>query len=534
MKTRFLSILLSLCMLLTFLSATAAATNVLYSGTCGESATWKITDDGVLTISGTGTVTDLLPYEGRNEQNKLVHTIVIEEGITAIEHHAFCRYAELEYVEEILYLPDSLESIGDSAFAGNTHLKEIHFGSGLKWIGSNAFMEDSGLESIVLPESLEELGRGVFTGCSALKTAAVPGGIRWLRHSCFAYCTALESVYLGDGIDTIWNNAFIHCTSLKEIRFPSTLWKLRDGAFSGCTGLETLTLPYVERVSNNCFKNCTGLKTVTLGAGTESIGKDAFSGCKSLETIYIPTSVYAIEGGAFSGCASLRDAYFVGTEDALDALRVAPDANDPLLEAHIQLIPAMPDPVFGFFDMPVQDNWAYPGIAFCLENGLMNGMGGGYFQPAGTTTRAQLVTILWRVLGEPEASAPAPFTDLTQDWYREAVAWAAENNITNGTSTTTFSPDAPVTREQMVTIFYRMCRDYLELDVSSAAALDSFPDSASVSPWAQDAMQWAVAVKLISGVGDGSGHASLQPQGSATRAQIATVMRNFVTAFHTD
>ena len=83
----------------------------------------------------------------------------------------------------------------------------------------------------------------------------------------------------------------------------------------------------------------------------------------------------------------------------------------------------------------------------------------------------------------------------------------------------------------MVTIFYRMCRDYLKLDVSLAASLGSFPDSASVSPWAQDAMQWAVAVKLISGVGDGSGNATLQPQGSATRAQIATVMRNFCNAF---
>ena len=86
----------------------------------------------------------------------------------------------------------------------------------------------------------------------------------------------------------------------------------------------------------------------------------------------------------------------------------------------------------------------------------------------------------------------------------------------------------------MVTIFYRMCRDYLELDVSPAANLASFPDNGAVSAWAADAMQWGVAVKLISGVADGRGGVTLQPQGSATRAQIATVMRNFISAFQDD
>ena len=248
----------------------------------------------------------------------------------------------------------------------------------------------------------------------------------------------------------------------------------------------------------------------------------------------LPDTVRWIKCGAFSNTRNLTDLYYAGTVDQLRRMRIDGDGNEQLEYVAVHLIPCMPDPVFGFYDLPEPDNWAYPGIAFCLENELMNGMGGGYFQPNETTTRAQLVTILWRMMGEPEASSPAPFTDLTQDWYRGALAWAAENNITNGTSATTFSPDTPVTRAQMVTIFYRMCRDYLKLDVSPSVSLDSFPDSASVSAWAQDAMQWAVAVKLISGVGDGKGNATLQPQGSATRAQIATVMLNFVTAFSDD
>ena len=577
MKKRIWCILLSLCMVLSLLPVTAGAANVLYSGTCGESATWVITDDGVMTISGTGTVTSPLPQEGANERNKHVKTIVVEEGITAIDSNAFVTFAELEYPEEALYLPDSLESIGENAFAGHRALREIHFGNGLTDIGSDAFMHCSSLQSLELPDSLLWLGTSAFSGCTSLKTVVVPGSVQELPQGCFSACSALESVVLQDGIRSIGMHAFGFCSALKEIQFPTTLTELNNGAFYGCTGLETMILPYVSRVPDQCFKNCTGLTTLVLADGTSSIGADAFAGCAKLETVYLPDSVALIDHGAFSscgalkeirlptkllvipesmfayctslesvifsnttqyieknaftGCLSLQDVYYAGTESELGAIQISQTGNNPLFDADVYLIPAMPDPVFGFFDMPARNNWAYPGIAFCLMNGLMNGMGGGYFQPAGTTTRAQLVTILWRMMDEPKASSPAPFTDLKQDWYREAVAWAAENGITNGTSATTFSPDTPVTREQMVTIFYRMCRDYLEFDVSPSVSLESFPDSASVSPWAQDAMQWAVAVKLISGVGDGKGNATLQPKGSATRAQIATVMLNFVNAF---
>ena len=234
---------------------------------------------------------------------------------------------------------------------------------------------------------------------------------------------------------------------------------------------------------------------------------------------------------AFENTPNLKEIYYAGTEAQLSGIRVGQEGNEQLESVDIYLIPAMPDPVFYLYDMPAPDNWAYPGIAFCLYNGLMKGTGGGYFQPNSYTTRAQLVAILWRLMGEPKPESPAPFTDLTQDWYRDAVAWAAENNITKGTSATTFAPDEYVTREQMVTIFYRMCRDYLGFDMSPSASLDKFPDNGKVSGWAVDAMKWGIAVKLINGAADGSGNVYLVPQGNAIRSQVATVMLNFVTAF---
>ena len=186
----------------------------------------------------------------------------------------------------------------------------------------------------------------------------------------------------------------------------------------------------------------------------------------------------------------------------------------------------MPDAVYGFFDMPDESEWSYEGISFCLDSGFMNGMGDGYFQPNGTTTRAQLVTILWRMCEEPAAEKTADFMDTQDHWAKDAISWAAENGIVNGVGEGLFAPDAPITREQLVTIFHRFCKEYLEMDVSQTQALDTFPDAGSVSDWAQDAMQWGVAVKLISGVGTPDGPV-LQPQGSATRAQIARVIMNF-------
>ena len=582
MKQRMIGILLTLCMVLALLPTAAGASNMLCSGTCGEQATWILTDDGDLTIRGTGVVTALEPYEDIREHIRHIRRIVILEGITQIDDWAFSRnagYSPVEYPEEVLILPDSLKVIGVDAFEGHYALKEIRFGKNLTHIYGNAFFENRNLESVTLPDSLQYLGSHAFYGCRSLKHIEVPGGITELDGAVFASCTALESVVLGDGIRSIGSQAFEGCTSLTDIRIPGTITEIQYGAFQDCSALARVSLPPLERLATYAFRNCTQLKEVRLADGTKAICTGAFTNCTGLETVNLPDSVTLIEQGAFSncyalksirlpaqlsvipedlfseccalealtmpgsvtriernaflGCIGLRTICYAGTVQQLQATRIVPGGNGALENADIYLIPAMPDPVFGLYDMPEPDNWAYPGVAFCLASGLMNGVGGGYFQPDGTTTRAQLVTILWRMMGEPKATKPAPFTDLTQDWYREAVAWAAENGITTGTSATAFSPDAPVTREQMVTIFYRMCRDYLELDVSPAASLAGFPDSASVSPWAQDALQWGVAVKLINGVAVG-GSAYLQPQGSATRAQIATVMRNFSNAFAGD
>ena len=176
----------------------------------------------------------------------------------------------------------------------------------------------------------------------------------------------------------------------------------------------------------------------------------------------------------------------------------------------------------------VEKNWAYPGIQYCVTHGIMGGMGDGTFAPTGTTTRAQIVQILYNLEGTPAVSGTTPFTDLTANWYKPAILWAYQNNVVAGTSPTTFDPDQPVTREQIAVILTQYMFHVLKMERTwTPADLSTFPDGAQVSGWAKEAMQDAVALGLINGTKAPDGLVYLDPQGSAARQQVATILMNF-------
>ena len=170
-----------------------------------------------------------------------------------------------------------------------------------------------------------------------------------------------------------------------------------------------------------------------------------------------------------------------------------------------------------------EGDWFYDAVAYAYENGLMDGVGGNRFAPNSETTRAQLVTILYRLEGEPAVSGDLPFTDVeTGIWYTDAILWAAQNNIVNGVSDTEFAPGDDLTRQQLVTILYRYA-EAKGYDVSASADLSGYPDADQVQDYAQPAMAWAVAENIIQGMEDGT----LKPAGNASRAQIATILMRF-------
>ena len=176
-----------------------------------------------------------------------------------------------------------------------------------------------------------------------------------------------------------------------------------------------------------------------------------------------------------------------------------------------------------------EGDWFYDAVRYAYETGLMDGVGDNRFAPNSETTRAQLVTILYRLAGQPEPGGDSGFSDVAAGtWYTDAVAWAAENGIVNGVSETEFAPGEDITREQLAAILYRYaaCQGY---DVSQRADLSGFGDASSISGYAQEALSWAHAQGLVLGFEDGS----LRPQGNANRAQIAAVLMRFLAAVPT-
>ena len=170
-----------------------------------------------------------------------------------------------------------------------------------------------------------------------------------------------------------------------------------------------------------------------------------------------------------------------------------------------------------------EGDWFYDAVAYAYENGLMDGVGGNRFAPNSATTRAQLVTILYRLEGQPAVSGDLPFTDVEAGtWYTNAVGWAAQNGIVNGIGDDTFAPGNDLTREQLVTILYRYAESK-GYDVSASADLAGYPDGEEIQAYAREAMAWAVAENIIQGMEDDT----LKPAGNASRAQIATILMRF-------
>lgn len=191
-------------------------------------------------------------------------------------------------------------------------------------------------------------------------------------------------------------------------------------------------------------------------------------------------------------------------------------------------------PGYAFRDMPAPSIWSHEGLDYCIYHGYIAGTSATTVTPDGECTRAMIVSILYRVQGEPAKvngyelkKLAAPFDDVERGcWYTDAIWWAKLTGVVSGMSPSTFAPDDPITRAQLAVILYNYTKQFAPESLTETGSLTGFPDADSVPSWARTAMAWAVGNGLISGVGE-NGVSYLRPEGCATRAQVATILMNY-------
>ena len=266
-------------------------------------------------------------------------------------------------------------------------------------------------------------------------------------------------------------------------------------AVAGANNSYTVTVPYGTVVKTGSFVIVTRHPRATVSALTNT--RNIWSFTVTAED-GVTTAVYTVTVNT----AALPEPITPGVDNKKSASK--PEVKLP------------------FTDVSTSD-WFYDDVAFVYKNGLFSGTDSRSFSPNASMTRAMLVTVLYRLEGEPTVTGRSSFTDVRSGaYYEKSVIWAAANGIVTGTDSTSFSPDAKVTREQLAAILYRYAQ-YRKLDTDASAKLNSFTDADSVSAYASEALGWAVSEGLINGA---SG--KLMPKGDATRAQVAAILHRFV------
>ena len=302
------------------------------SGKCGDNVTYALdAETGVLTISGTGDITDYEEQESPFYADYSIKQIVINDGVTGIGNNTFRSCSGVTSVA----MPDGLEKIGNYAFYSCSALTGLTLPNGLKSIGDNAFYYCKGITDLALPDSLTSIGNYAFYVCTGLTSVTIPKGVRSIGVNPFKECKLTGISVSGENtaFDSRGNCNAIMKTSTNELVcgcsntvIPDDTEIIGDYALYVCRGLTNAALPdTLKRIGNYAFGHCTGLTSVTIPESVKSLGQSAFFGCSGLTNVIIGRGVESIGSFAFLGCSELKDIYYTGTEEQWNAIEISAD-----------------------------------------------------------------------------------------------------------------------------------------------------------------------------------------------------------------
>ena len=479
-------------------------------------------------------------------------------------------------------IPETVTEIGASAFTGCTALTDVTIPAGVSTIPEDCFRGCTALTDINLPGTVTSVGHNAFTGCTALKDVRCYGAAPAVEpgnSEAHSFEPATVTVHYNPAMnwtldaDGKWQGytvsdkgACLHTDyGTTERTVPATCGKAgRVDTICGNCG-EVISTRELPPTGAHDWGN--GVVTTAPTETTPGVRTFTCTVCSDIREETIPATgahdyqftknvaPTCTDGGydlyTCSGCGAterrnLTDA--AGHKWDGGTVTTAPTETTPGVRTYTctvcgqtrtEAIPATgastctggPScPSYGLHDVAGPDYWAHKGIDYCVRNRLMSGVGAGTFSPDTACTRAQIVKILYNLSGNQTDYSYyyLPFTDVAPGaWYYNAVAWAYCNDVTSGTSATTFTPNAAITRQQLVTFLYRYTVKYAPEFTGNAAPISAFPDAGSVANWAYAAMSWAVGNGLIKGNAHDNGLDYLDPNGSATRAQTATIIMRY-------
>ncbi|MCD7743246.1 MAG: leucine-rich repeat protein [Oscillospiraceae bacterium] len=370
-----------------------------------------------------------------------------------------------------------------------------------------------------------------------ITSVTIESGVTSIGKEAFSGCTALTGIAIPEGVTGIGEYSFYNCSSLADITIADTVNSIGSGAFSGTAyandsanwdgdalyldhwlirANEDITDAYEVKagtfgIADYTFYYHSSLTDVTIPEGVAYIGYEAFYGCSALVSVTIPVSVVSIGEAALGYCSSLTDVYYGGDKADWDAIEIGKN-NATLTSATLHYADAAGESsAAAFLDVDASD-YCYTPVAWALEQGITTGTTTTTFSPSETCTRGQIITFLWRANGSPAPAGSGAFSDVEAGvYYADAVQWASEQGI--DLSSGTFRPDAPCTRATVVEYLYRLAGS------PTVATESGFSDISSTDTYA-DAVAWAVE----SGITTGTTTTTFSPSETCTRGQIVTFL----------